>query len=91
MFGKHLCAGSSKRKSRPWRQLLEWLSGRADSADDHELELTSVERRRGWLVDYSVARGRAIEWLGDRYLLARPIHGGVRLIGPNDLRNPWER
>jgi hypothetical protein len=27
-----------------------------------------------WLVDYSAARARAIKWLGDRYLLARPIN-----------------
>jgi hypothetical protein len=25
-------------------------------------------------VDYSVARAQAISWLGDRYLLARPIN-----------------
>lgn len=35
---------------------------------------TEGERRRAWLVDYSAARARAIEWLGDRYLLARPIN-----------------
>lgn len=28
-----------------------------------------------WVVDYSVARAHAIKWLGDRYLLARPING----------------
>jgi hypothetical protein len=27
-----------------------------------------------WIVDYSVARERAIKWLGDRYLLAKPIN-----------------
>jgi len=27
-----------------------------------------------WLVDYSAARARAIKWLGDRYLLAKPIN-----------------
>jgi hypothetical protein len=26
------------------------------------------------VVDYSAARARAIEWLGDRYLLARPVN-----------------
>jgi len=31
-------------------------------------------RERTWLVDYSAARARAIKWLGDRYLLARPIN-----------------
>jgi hypothetical protein len=28
-----------------------------------------------WVVDYSTARAHAIRWLGDRYLLARPING----------------
>jgi len=32
------------------------------------------ERARTWIVDYSAARARAIQWLGDRYLLARPIN-----------------
>ena len=32
------------------------------------------ERERAWVVDYSAARERAIKWLGDRYLLARPIN-----------------
>lgn len=32
------------------------------------------EKWRAWLVDYSAARAKAIEWLGDRYLLARPIN-----------------
>jgi len=27
-----------------------------------------------WVVDYAVAREQAIKWLGDRYLLARPIN-----------------
>jgi hypothetical protein len=30
------------------------------------------ERWRAWLVDYSTERARAIERLGERYLLARP-------------------
>lgn len=32
------------------------------------------ERIRSWIVDYSGARNKAIEWLGDRYLLAKPIN-----------------
>jgi hypothetical protein len=32
------------------------------------------EKWRTWLVDYSAERTRAIEWLGERYLLARPIN-----------------
>ena len=35
----------------------------------------NVERTRGWVVDYSEARAKAIAWLGDRYLLAKPING----------------
>lgn len=31
-----------------------------------------------WVVDYSAARAHAIRWLGDRYLLARPINAGQR-------------
>jgi hypothetical protein len=34
----------------------------------------SAARARGWIVDYSTARTRAIEWLGDRYLLAKPVN-----------------
>jgi hypothetical protein len=29
------------------------------------------------VVDYSAARMRAIRWLGDRYLLAKPINAGA--------------
>ena len=32
------------------------------------------ERARSWVVDYSAARAKAIEWLGDRYLLAIPVN-----------------
>jgi hypothetical protein len=30
------------------------------------------------VVDYSAARAQAIRWLGDRYLLAKPINAGRR-------------
>ena len=39
-----------------------------------------------WIVDYSAARAHAIRWLGDRYLLARPInrsHYRPRPPGPD--------
>jgi len=36
--------------------------------------ISSRERAQSWVVDYSAARARAIEWLGDRYLLARPVN-----------------
>jgi hypothetical protein len=32
------------------------------------------EQARSWVVDYSAARAQAIRWLGDRYLLAKPIN-----------------
>jgi hypothetical protein len=41
----------------------------------------SVERARTWVVDYSAARAKAIEWLGERYLLAKPIN---RRFGARD-------
>jgi hypothetical protein len=34
----------------------------------------SSERAPPWIVDYSAARARAIKWLGERYLLAKPIN-----------------
>jgi hypothetical protein len=33
----------------------------------------SAERAHSRVVDYSAARAKAIEWLGDRYLLAIPV------------------
>ncbi len=33
------------------------------------------EQARAWVVDYSAARAQAIRWLGDRYLLAKPLNG----------------
>jgi hypothetical protein len=35
---------------------------------------TDSAGRPSWVVDYSAARAKAIEWLGDRYLLAKPIN-----------------
>jgi hypothetical protein len=35
---------------------------------------TVSERAQAWVVDYSAARMQAIRWLGDRYLLAKPIN-----------------
>jgi hypothetical protein len=39
-------------------------------------EPTQESRREAshWVVDYGVARERAIRWLGERYLLAHPIN-----------------
>lgn len=34
----------------------------------------STARARDWVVDYSAARAKAIAWLGDRYLLAKPVN-----------------
>lgn len=36
--------------------------------------IDTTERARDWVVDYSDARARAIAWLGDRYLLAKPVN-----------------
>jgi hypothetical protein len=35
---------------------------------------TVSERVQAWVVDYSAARTQAIRWLGERYLLAKPIN-----------------
>lgn len=40
----------------------------------------SADRAQSWVVDYSAARAKAIAWLGDRYLLAKPINR--TLAGP---------
>jgi hypothetical protein len=37
-------------------------------------QTSKVGRIQPHIVDYSAARAKAIEWLGDRYLLARPIN-----------------
>ncbi len=37
-------------------------------------QTSKVERPLPRVVDYSAARAKAIAWLGDRYLLARPIN-----------------
>ena len=48
--------------------------------------LTDIEEREAqmtmkrkpaptWVIDYGAARAHAIKWLGDRYLLAKPING----------------
>lgn len=37
-------------------------------------QLDSAERTAIQVVDYSLARAKAIAWLGDRYLLAKPIN-----------------
>lgn len=43
--------------------------------------IDSTERARSWVVDYSSARARAIEWLGDRYLLAKPVNRRLAASG----------
>lgn len=52
---------------------------------------SKVERPQPQVVDYSAARAKAIAWLGDRYLLAKPINRkispppGVPLSTPGTL------
>jgi hypothetical protein len=41
-------------------------------------QTTVNDRARAPVVDYSEARERAIKWLGDRYLLAKPINADPR-------------
>ena len=53
--------------------------------------IAAGERARAWTVDYSVARAQAIRWLGDRYLLARPINAkDSAWLGPQSRgKSPW--
>jgi hypothetical protein len=44
------------------------------------------DRARDWVVDYSAARAKAIAWLGDRYLLAKPVN---RLSGRRAGVRQW--
>jgi hypothetical protein len=46
------------------------------------------ERIRSWIVDYSGARAKAIEWLGDRYLLAKPINRNTAPVRSSAARAP---
>jgi hypothetical protein len=46
--------------------------------------IDSTERIRSWIVDYSAARAKAIEWLGDRYLLANPINRSSAVSSAHD-------
>jgi len=48
----------------------------------------SVERARSWVVDYSAARAKAIEWLGERYLLAKPINRRLAARDPREEQSP---
>jgi len=41
-------------------------------------QIASRERAQTWVVDYSAARARAIAWLGDRHLLAKPVNASER-------------
>ena len=49
-----------------------------DREDDVMKQATVNERAHAPIVDYSAARDRAIKWLGDRYLLAKPINADGR-------------
>ncbi len=51
-----------------------------ESASQNE----GADRSKPYVVDYSAARAKAIEWLGDRYLLARPINRA----SPRSLQAP---
>jgi hypothetical protein len=56
--------------------------------DKHNHPLQSLP-----VANYSSAIARAVEWLGDRYLLANPINSLTRrlsplILQPNALRSP---
>ncbi len=59
--------------------------------------MSYAEKAREWVVDYSAARAKAIEWLGDRYLLARPVkrrsagQSGGEVVPPGRRCAPVER
>jgi hypothetical protein len=38
------------------------------------MKRNQTEPAPAWVVHYSAARAQAIRWLGDRYLLAKPIN-----------------
>jgi hypothetical protein len=44
------------------------------------------ERVRNWIVDYSGARAKAIAWLGDRYLVAKPINRSAAAVRSSVVR-----
>jgi hypothetical protein len=48
----------------------------------------NTERARSWVVDYSAARARAIAWLGDRYLLAKPVNRRFAASHAKDGQRP---
>ncbi len=62
------------------------------TAREGDIVKTANERTVAPVVDYSEARERAIKWLGDRYLLAKPINAAVRRRPASvkvDSRTPW--
>jgi len=74
--GIHLCRLEARRAVSRMAYMVERYEG------DVMKRKTGRERAHTWIVDYSAARARAIAWLGDRYLLARPI---------NSSENPWHK
>lgn len=70
---------------------------RATAQEDTEMLRSKYrERASAWIVDYSAARARAIEWFGDRCLLAKPIRrqsdtGRAPRISPSAIAQARER
>jgi hypothetical protein len=47
------------------------------------------ESRQPRVYDYSAAIAKAVEWLGDRYLLAKPINAqAIRRAAPAAIERP---
>ena len=52
------------------------------------MKQTVNERAQTWVVDYSAARARAIKWLGDRYLLAKPVNAQRTVLHSAPVAGP---
>jgi hypothetical protein len=60
---------------RDWKRFRSPAKSRSSVREGKVVKrVFSSERAQSWVVDYSAARARAVEWLGDRYLLAKPVN-----------------
>jgi len=82
---------SSRGRQSPaqrWRGWVESMSMRLAVMD---VATVPVRIRRElsppWITDYDPARTQALKWLGDRYLLAKPINGNSRGESPLGMRS----
>lgn len=71
----------------PPKTFLEATSLGAEDTTVRQTATAIDERMQSWVVDYSEARARAIAWLGDRYLLVRPI---TKRYTPGQIQTSWK-